>query len=281
AKLVKSFGLASAAEDCDLILNLPKLKTHRLMLYTGAIKNLLGLVPGLGKSSMHLRFPDRERFGIMLVDLAFSLPKVFSLMDGVLAMEGEGPGDGDPRHLGLVLAARKAAHLDWAASSLLGYDPRRIAYISDAFERSGRNPASPHLSIGPMDFDSARAEGFAILPYGGPESAAIAAMPAFARPFLKSVLSDRPIFLSEACVGCGACVGICPAGALDLVREAGGINRVRIDDGACITCFCCHEVCPAHAIRIGKAPFRSRSGRKPRGSGSPAHARGTGEGGIS
>lgn len=263
ARLVKSFGLAAQARDCDLILNLPKLKTHRLMLYTGAIKNLLGLVPGLGKSSMHLRFPDRGRFGTMLVDLASALPKVFSLMDAVVAMEGEGPGDGDPRHLGLVLASREPAWLDWTAAGIIGYDPGRIPYLVDALERTGRNPASPGLRIGPADFDASRAKRFALLPYGGSESTAIAAMPGFARPLLKRLLSDRPIFLPEPCIGCSACVGICPAGALDLRREAGGINRVRIDDDACITCFCCHEVCPAHAIRIGRVPFRRRESRKP------------------
>jgi len=159
ARLVKSFGLASQARDCDLILNLPKLKTHRLMLYTGAIKNLLGLVPGLGKSSMHLRFPDRGRFGTMLVDLASALPRVFSLMDAVVAMEGEGPGDGDPRHLGLVLASRESAWLDWTAAGIMGYDPRRLPYLVDALERTDRDPASPGLSVGPADFEASKASG--------------------------------------------------------------------------------------------------------------------------
>ena len=149
AKLVKSFTLASVLDECDVVINLPKLKTHRLMNYTGAIKNLFGLIPGLGKSGMHLRFADKGKFGTMLVDLALSIPNCFSFMDGIVAMEGEGPGDGDPFKLGLVLASGDAAALDWTAARCIGYDPLRIPYLVDAFRRTGGNPVAPAIEVGP------------------------------------------------------------------------------------------------------------------------------------
>jgi len=262
AKLVKSFTLASALDECDFVVNLPKLKTHRLMNYTGAIKNLFGLIPDLGKSGMHLRFADKDKFGTMLVDLGLSIPNCFNFMDGIVAMEGEGPGDGDPFQLGLVLASGDAAALDWTAALCIGYDPLRIPYLVDALRRRGRNPAAPDIDIGPGRVADVAAQGFKLLPYEGPASTAIAAMPAFARPFIKRIIADRPIFHPALCIGCSACVKICPAAALELSRNRQGQHQIRIDDAACITCFCCHEICPAHAISIGKVLSRKSREKK-------------------
>ncbi|MFA5852386.1 MAG: DUF362 domain-containing protein, partial [Spirochaetales bacterium] len=172
AKLVKSFTLASVLDECDFIVNLPKLKTHRLMTYTGAIKNLFGLIPGLGKSGMHLRFADKGKFGTMLVDLGLSIPNCFSFMDGIIAMEGEGPGDGDPFKLGLVLASSDAPALDWTAARCIGYDPLRIPYLVDALRRTGGNPVAPDIDVGPGNVADLAAKGFKLLPYEGPVSTA-------------------------------------------------------------------------------------------------------------
>ena len=259
AHLVKSFALTAALDDCDLVVNLPKLKTHRLMNYTGAIKNLFGLVPGLGKSGMHLRFPDKAKFGTMLVDLSLLVNKCFTFMDAIVAMEGEGPGDGDPYNLGLVLASADLAALDWTAATCIGYDPARIPYLVDALSRGGRNPGSPDIVVGPCEVSQVTAKDFVLLPYGKSTSAAIAAIPAFARPLMARLVADRPIFLPDRCEGCSACVRICPPKALELGRNAKGEHQIRIDDKACITCFCCHEICPAHAISIGRV-----FSRKPR-----------------
>ena len=256
ARLVKSFTLASALEECDLVVNLPKLKTHRLTNYTGAIKNLFGLIPGLGKSGLHMRFSDKGKFGTMLVDLGLSITECFTFMDGIVAMQGEGPGDGDPFPLGLVLASGDAAALDWTAAGCIGYEPRKIPYLADALERRGWNPSAPEFEVGPNRVADVDARGFALLPYGGPPSAAIMAMPAFARPFIRKIIADRPIFHPVRCIGCSACVKICPASALELEKTRRGRQQIRINDEACITCFCCHEVCPAHAISIGKVLAR-------------------------
>ncbi|MGB4585873.1 MAG: DUF362 domain-containing protein [Rectinemataceae bacterium] len=261
AKLVKSFALASVLDECDLVVNLPKLKTHRLMNYTGAIKNLFGLVPGLGKSGMHLRFPDKVKFGTMLVDLGLSITNCFTFMDGIIAMEGEGPGDGHPYNLGLLLASSDTAALDWTAAQCIGYDPARISYLVDALARGGRDPAVPDIQVGPCRVSEVAARDFALLPYGKSTSTAIAAIPAFARPLMARLVADRPIFHPDKCEGCSACLKICPAKALALCRNARGEFQIRIDDTACITCFCCHEICPAHAISIGRV-FSRRAREK-------------------
>lgn len=262
ARLVKSFSLASVLDECDLVVNLPKLKTHRLMNYTGAIKNLFGLVPNLGKSGMHLRFPDKSHFGTMLVDLTAAVgPPCFTFMDGIVAMQGEGPGNGDPFNLGLVLASRQLAALDWAAASIIGYDPRHLPYLVDAMERAGFDPRQPDFSVGPESIEGVAAKGFELLPVRSSESVTLTEIPSFARSFMKRLTVDRPVFLADKCTGCRACVKICPVKALELDRR-GGKNQIRIDDKTCITCFCCHEVCPSRAIAVKRVFMRKASERK-------------------
>ncbi|TXT46391.1 MAG: iron-sulfur cluster-binding protein [Spirochaetes bacterium] len=252
---VRSFVLASALEECDLVVNLPKLKTHRLTQYTGGLKNLFGLVPGLNKSGFHLRFPDRDAFGSMLVDLALSIDPCFTFMDAVIAMEGEGPGNGKPYPLGLVLASKDLAALDWVGASCIGYNPNKIPYLREAFERSGRTTkAALSLRVGPEAPQETKSEGFELIPYGNSGSSTIGALHPSLKTLARMFTVDRPIFRPSICIACGACVRICPAKALE--QDKVHKSRIRIDDASCITCFCCHEVCPVGAIAIGKVPLR-------------------------
>lgn len=261
-RLVKSFVLADVLERCDLVINLPKLKTHRLMNYTGAIKNLFGLIPGLAKSAMHLRYPDKEHFGTMLVDLALSVVPTFTFMDAIAAMEGEGPGNGTPYPLGLVLASASMPLLDWTAASIIGYKPEKISYLADAMDRIGKNPEKPEYSCGPESIQQVRVDNFKLLPYEIAHPSALKALPGFLQKLAVSATMRRPIFHEKKCIGCSACVKICPGKALILDRKSPGINKILIDDAACITCFCCHEVCPVNAISAGKVLYRPRRDRK-------------------
>jgi uncharacterized protein (DUF362 family)/Pyruvate/2-oxoacid:ferredoxin oxidoreductase delta subunit len=262
AKLVKSFKLASALDDCDLVVNLPKLKTHRLATYTGAIKNLFGLLPGLAKSSMHLRFSDKIQFGTMLVDLGLSIKNCFHFLDAIVAMQGEGPGNGEPFPLGLVFASKNAAALDWVAASTIGYDPRRIPYLVDAIQRNGLDKESPSIDTGDYIIEKNRAKGFRLLPYTAQSNASLSEIPHYLEPLAMRFLAERPIFHKELCIGCSACIRICPTDALELSRLKDGKFQVRIDDRACITCYCCHEVCPVGAISIAKIVWRPSQQKK-------------------
>ncbi|MCE1196289.1 4Fe-4S dicluster domain-containing protein, partial [bacterium] len=167
-----------------------------------------------------------------------------------------------PFELGAVLASSNVAALDWIAASCVGYDPRRLPYLVDAIARGGFDPGTPALEVGPRSVEEMAAEGFNLLPYGGSTSAALSAIPAFVRPLMTKLLTDRPIFHPDRCTGCSACVRICPASALVLGKNARGQHQIRIDDEACITCFCCHEVCPSHAISVGKVLTRRHEERK-------------------
>lgn len=253
---VKRFTLARALGEADILVSLPKLKTHRLVRYTGAIKNLFGLVPALGKSAFHLRFPEIDDFGAMLVDLALAAKPAYALMDAVLAMEGHGPNNGTPKELGLVLASRDPLALDWTAAGLIGYDPTTIGYLADAASRGAwaggaadiETVGEPPASARPASFDLVRrsATGTDIF---------ASRLPPLIHAVVKNLSVPRPFFDRRACVRCGACVRICPPRALRIAEGAGGERHVEIDRSTCIRCYCCDEVCAANAIRLRRRPW--------------------------
>jgi uncharacterized protein (DUF362 family)/ferredoxin len=262
-RLVKRFTLAKAMVGADLLFDLPRLKTHQLMYYSGAVKNLFGLIPGLQKSAFHLRFPGRREFAGMLADLALACAPDFTLMDAVVAMEGPGPNNGRPKALDLILASRDPLALDWVAADLIGYRPADIPYLSDLLSRGGSAPgpvrsrwassAADIATTGPS-LDSLRPASFELVPVL-PESADIfkSRLPAWIHRFVKNATVPRPEFDHVACVRCGGCVEICPAKALKLTT--GGRPRIEIDTEACLRCYCCHEICPEDAIRLVKRVF--------------------------
>jgi len=259
-KKLVNIPLTSWLKKTDIVINLPKLKNHRLMTYTGAMKNLFGLIPGTAKSALHLQYPSVRDFGEMLVDLALSIP-CFTFMDGIVAMQGEGPGSGTPYELGIMLASNSLADLDWTAVQCIGYDPHRIPYLVDAMERTWRvgqadGPDTiPEPHTAPLHPSEISHQGFELLPYQSELEQKLTGVPSRFRARAASLIRLRPIFHESKCIGCGACVRICPPKVLSLDSKHRN-HRVRIDDSRCITCFCCHEVCPEKAISIGRVPFR-------------------------
>jgi uncharacterized protein (DUF362 family)/Pyruvate/2-oxoacid:ferredoxin oxidoreductase delta subunit len=254
-KKLRNVPLTTLLKQADVVINLPKLKNHRLMTYTGAMKNLFGLIPGTAKSAMHLQYPGVLDFGEMLVDIALSVPRCFTFMDGVIAMQGEGPGSGTPYSLGIVLASQSVAMIDWVAARCVGYDPTRIAYLVDGMRRTHGSATIAEPATYPLSVPEIGHEGFEKLPYSSELGKRLNALPNTLRSFAGSLIRLRPISHTGKCVGCGACVEICPTKALKLDKKHSS-NTIRIDDRLCITCFCCHEVCPAKAITVGRAPLR-------------------------
>jgi uncharacterized protein (DUF362 family)/Pyruvate/2-oxoacid:ferredoxin oxidoreductase delta subunit len=256
-RILKRFTFAAAIREADMLVSLPKLKTHRLLRYTGAIKNLFGLVPGLSKSAFHLRFPDPKDFGTMLVDLALAAKPAFSLMDGVVAMEGEGPSNGRPVQTGLVLASPDPLALDWIAASIIGYDPLELPYLVDAASRGAWISGPEDIELRGLSISEARPAKFELIPAGSAGKSFADSLPPPLRRLLRDASSARPFFDHGKCVRCGGCISICPPKALEYAPDARAKSkkRVAIDYEKCIRCYCCHEVCPEGAIRLRKRIF--------------------------
>jgi uncharacterized protein (DUF362 family)/Pyruvate/2-oxoacid:ferredoxin oxidoreductase delta subunit len=245
----KSFTVTSAVRDCDVIISLPKMKTHQLMYMTGAVKNLFGLIPGLGKSPFHLRHPDRNSFADMLLDLYEITAPVFSLMDGIIAMEGPGPNSGTPKFMGLILASADGIALDLAAAHIMGYNYASIPIIQQAVKRNLLTPDGlDQISFVLGTPEEFRDDSFLRISQEAQRGLARTALGFIKNRLVKPIPAAKPIFDKEKCIGCGQCAEICPADAL--VMQGIEHEYVSADYNKCIRCYCCHEICPVDAITI-------------------------------
>ncbi len=237
-----TFAIATAALEADLIVNLPKVKSHGLTTLTAAVKNFYGVLPGYQKTQLHRAHPKPAPFGAMLRVLYASLPPTLSIADGVIGMDGEGPNNGDPVSLGFLAASGDAVALDFALCAVLGLNPHQVPYLEP--EASSGQP-QPFAWCGPTPATRRFRP-----PRSSLRSQLMRRMPT---PLLKLVLPlvwVRPS-LDAHCVACGRCVAACPVQALTLKPN----TRPLLDRARCMACCCCHEVCPARAIHMRRSPL--------------------------
>jgi len=214
----------------DKVIALPKLKTHSFQYLTLACKIMFGAIPGLTKAKYHAQFPSKASFADMLLDvLTVAKPQLF-IMDGIVGMQGQGPGSGDPVTLGLVLASTDPVAMDIAVCRTLGIEPIGIPVLKRAKIR--------HLWPERVDYPLLKPEDIAVTGFELP-STADHLLTGKKPPRKSPIITDR-------CTGCGDCEKICPKGAV--MVDGGG---AKIDYSKCIRCYCCHEVCPENAIRLG------------------------------
>lgn len=240
---LRSYMIAKPVLDADVIINIPKMKTHVLTLYTGAIKNMFGAVPGFGKGRLHSEAPRPVPFSRHIVDVYSLVRPHLNVMDAVVAMEGDGPSGGRPRRVGAIIAGADGVAVDAVASRMMGFRDGRVAMLGIAEERSlGIADLSAIETLGddPASFDVA---DFVL-----PGTRAYHFIPTFIVRALKPLVWACPEMSREwGCRGeeCGICVRSCPVGAITMT-EAGPV----VDRGKCVECLCCHEVCPEHAVRV-------------------------------
>jgi uncharacterized protein (DUF362 family)/Pyruvate/2-oxoacid:ferredoxin oxidoreductase delta subunit len=253
-KVMKSFSLAAAVKQADCIISLPKLKTHQLMIYTGAMKNLFGLVPSVVKSSFHVRFPTREAFASMIVDLNLALKPAYAFMDAITGMEGPGPSAGTPRDIGLVLASSNLLAMDAAASYIIGYPPETIPVSREALLRGIWLSSFNEIEYPGLNPADLRIPGFIKVPLKKSNNQVLDFILPRGLRHLRESLIPRPEIQGSVCVRCGDCTRICGSKAMSF--EGQGLEKkVIIDYKRCIRCYCCHEICPVKAIEIKEVKF--------------------------
>lgn len=234
--------LAGEVFEFDLVVNLPKLKTHAQMVLTLAVKNLFGTVIGAAKPSWHLKTGDSDHMAQLLLDIYRTVAPGLNILDGVLAMEGNGPGSGAPREVGLLAASSSALALDLIVSSLLGVAPAENPVLRRAMERCLPGSMPEQVRVFGVSPEDASVRDF-VLPAS--YTRVDFSLPAFISGPLKRSASSYPFLDPKICTTCGICEKTCPVAAISLFGEGGG----NVDKGRCINCFCCQEVCPEGAIR--------------------------------
>lgn len=272
--IVRKFEISRGVLDSDAIVNICKMKTHQLERITGAVKNMFGCVHGMNKAASHTKYPDAESFARMLVDLNLMLKARIHIMDGIVAMEGNGPASGNPVSMNVILISADPVALDATFCRLIGQDPPGIPTVryGEIFGLGSLKMSDIEIA-GIDDLDDYCNPQFDV-PGKGPAGgkwAFLSRLKAFVR---------KPVILDDRCIRCGACVAACPVegkavffakdkavivqtdGAKETAaeRQAHGKKTPAKDTpvydyNKCIRCYCCQEMCPEKAIVVKRKFF--------------------------
>ena len=247
----RNIEIDQAVLEADVVINLPKWKTHGQMLLTLGVKNLFGCVSGTKKALWHLKAgEDRLLFARVLVDIYEIVRPGLTVLDGIVGMEGNGPGSGPTIPLGLILASRDALSVDQVACDLLGIPRRSLMTNRVALDRG--------LGKETIDIVGEKAEGVRIPDFRFPSLSRVDwNLPGFIRKALKNALTAKPVIDEKLCKNCGQCGEICPPKALRVEEKS-----LSFDYGRCIRCFCCLEVCPEGAVAIKQGWAVKLAGRR-------------------
>jgi len=248
--MLKEVMITDMLNDVNHVISVSKLKTHGMMTFTGAVKNMFGVVPGLLKAEYHFIMPKKDDFANALIDICIAANPVLSFMDGIVGMEGAGPTAGDPRKVNVIIASDSPYHLDKVACEIISLPFGEVQTITNSIKRG-------FCTDGLTDIDLVgdNIESFKITDFNVPkvrEHVEFMREPKFIKKFVNIFLRPVPVFDGKICTRCGVCIDRCPAKIIKMTKKKPVFNT-----GNCIRCYCCHEFCPSKAIKI-KEPIISR-----------------------
>lgn len=233
------FFLPQPLLEADFIISLPKLKTHNLTLFTGAIKNLYGCIPGFRKAEYHKLYPNPVDFAELVVDLYQAIKPDLAIMDGVVGLEGDGPGSsGNSCKIGTVLGSRDLVALDAVAASYLGYKSNDIPITKIAKQKGyGQAELAEIEVVGDYTTDDRE--------YDLPSNVLMRILPSFLLRPLAARLMLAPEINQDKCIKCRRCLENCPK---EVIVEKN--DQLEIKQDECIKCLCCQELCPEDAVFV-------------------------------
>lgn len=249
-RIMKTIKTIKPVLEVDKIINVPKIKTHMMTVYSGAVKNLFGIIPGSYKAEYHLRFEDTMVFADLLIDICSFAKPVLTVMDAVIGMEGYGPTGGNPKKVGLIIAGVNPYALDVVASDIIGLKPMQVPTIVKSAERGLTS-----IDVRDVEVVGEKRESVYVKDFKKPTVKVEfnyynIFMPKFLVKRLEKIIKPRPRFKYKACKGCGMCASSCPPRAITMKD-----GKPVVDLDNCIRCFCCHELCNFEAVDIKRPWF--------------------------
>lgn len=238
----KQFKIANAVLETDAIVNVAKMKSHALQRITGAIKNPFGCVVGHNKALMHGRFSNAYNFAEMLIDLNQYLKVNLHILDGIVAMEGNGPRSGDPIQMNVLMLSDDPVAIDTVFCKLIDLNPKIIPTITFGHKRGLGNMEDINIigdDIEPLINKDFKIEKTKITENEHHQSLS----------FLRKHVLRRPFIDEDICKKCGICVEVCPVPDKAVNWKNNDKTKPPVYDyDKCIRCYCCQEMCPYHVI---------------------------------
>ncbi|MFX0059756.1 MAG: DUF362 domain-containing protein [Candidatus Hodarchaeota archaeon] len=241
---LKEFPSSKLIKDVDLIINLPKIKTHWQCLLTCCIKNMFGTILRINKAKTHAQFPTLERFTSALADIYSVSNPQLTIIDGYLCQEGSGPSQGDIVKLDLILAGYDGIALDTTVCKIIGFDKDKVLYLEKA-ERKGLGTTNlENVEFVGENIDNIRRD------FKPPKLRPISMpLPKWLADYVgKTIFKATVKFNPEKCKLCSTCWSNCPANAINPPDEIKKGNTPKWIKKSCITCYCCAELCPHEAV---------------------------------
>ncbi len=234
------FEVAEEIVSADVIINLPKLKSHQMMGLTCGIKNMFGAIVGLRKPQLHLQAGvDKAFFALMLIELCEAIKPNLTIVDAVVGMDGEGPGSGDPIDIGVIMAGSHPQAIDTVATELVGMQPRQVFTQQKAIDTQ-----RPHTQLDQLELCGESLENLKIKTFRPAIMTDVNfGLQGNPKRYLRNAMTARPVPDYQLCKLCNDCVTHCPADAMVIKG-----NRLTINYNNCIRCFCCQELCPHGAL---------------------------------
>jgi uncharacterized protein (DUF362 family)/NAD-dependent dihydropyrimidine dehydrogenase PreA subunit len=244
--MYKFWNIARAAYEADVVITLPKLKTHAMMYYTGAVKNQFGCVPGTQKASWHTKLPDANNFGKMLLDLNSVVKTSFAILDGITAMEGNGPRNGTPKKMDTIIMGKSLTAVDSTAVRLIGYDNvLSVPFLKVAHDVKWGAVLPEEIQVLGEKVVDMKCKDFKL----SRNAKIVNFLTPSLNNFVASLTAPDPVLVDEKCIGCKKCDDVCPekSKVISFVKQNGKLIP-KWNYNNCIRCFCCQELCPRGAI---------------------------------
>ncbi|MDP3732838.1 MAG: DUF362 domain-containing protein [Candidatus Omnitrophota bacterium] len=247
----KNFPLAAWLDKCDCVVNMPKFKTHELTILTGAIKNLFGLVWKTYKTELHKKYFDLNDFSKIVVDVYEEIKPALTVIDGIVAMEGDGPAtSGKLRNVGLLLTGNDCVALDSILALIMGIKPFDVLTTKEAATRGLGVGNIKSISVAGERLEDIIAEPFIL-----PSTSLRKKIPRPIIDIARKLIKYYPCADQDNCIRCASCIQACPNKAITIRND-----KLVFDYSKCISCFCCQEACPHAAIKIKRNIWAKMAG---------------------
>lgn len=242
---LKSLDVLTPLAQGDVIINIAKLKTHGMMAYTGAVKNMFGSIAGIGKAEYHCKMPNYDAFADTILDIYTAVRPALNIIDGILGMHKDGPTAGEPIQTGLLISSEDGFEADRVALACIRADVTKIPMMRAAWRRGLLSEDLNAISIDGIPLEQVKTAKF-VMKYND-DCSRLHFSDGFLGKMILSVLKPRPVITGK-CRACGECGRCCPVQAITVEKGA----KARIDLEKCIRCYCCQELCPFKAVKIKK-----------------------------